>query len=350
MTIANSPEPTPQSPLDGVTRQPRPARVVVIAVCLLLTGWLMAGFYVVGADEAAVVRVCGRAQRTDDGTVRLQSSGLHYHLPWPLVQIDRVRINEVRTVTIGSADLDDVDSGEFLKAIDPSRQSQFLVGNRNVLHVNLNVHYRISRERIDQWLYGSTSSDQRLQLLAGAVLADVVLRCGVDFVHTLGHSQIRQAVLSRLREVAESSSLGVEIEDVTIAGVAPPIRVKAEFVDVMNARADRETYINRARAYAEQKQADAVAEASKRRNEAEGRRLQVVQLAAAEADSFDRMIDQFEQASATGPLSYAEVRQLAMQRHFIETLEHVYRNVEGKVFLDSGKPVDITIHRNPNQD
>jgi len=350
MNTSHSSIPTPQSPLEAVTAQPRRGRVAVIVVGLLLTAWLMAGFYVVGADEAAVVRVCGRAWRTAEGTVRLQSSGLHYHLPWPLVQIDRVRINEVRTVTVGSADLDDVDSGEFLKAIDPSRQSQFLVGNRNILHVNLNVHYRISRERIDQWLYGSTASDQRLQLLAGAVLADVVLRCGVDFVHTLGHSQIRQAVLSRLREVVETNSLGVEIEDVTIASVAPPIRVKAEFVDVMNARADRETYINRARAYAEQKQADAVAEASKRRDEAEARRLQVVQLAAAEADSFNRMIDQFEQASATGSLNYVEVRQLAMRRRFIETLEEVYRNVDGKVFLDSGKPVDITIHRNPNQD
>ena len=350
MTDSDSPELTPQSPLDGVTPQPRRGRVVVVAICLILAAWLMAGFYVVGADEAAVVRICGRAQRTDDGTVRLQSSGLHYPLPWPLVQIDRVRINEVRTGTVGSSELDDVDSSEFLKALDPSRQSQFLVGNRNVLHVNLNVHYRISRERIDQWLYGSTSSDERFRLLAGAVLADVVLRCGVDFVHTLGHSRIRQAVLSRLRDVAEASSLGVEIEDVTIASVAPPIRVKAEFVDVMNARADRETYINRARAYAEQEQADAEAKARKRRNEAEGRRLQVVQLARAEADSFNRMIDQFEQAATTGPLSYAEVRQLAMRRHFIETLEQVYRNVEGKVFLDSGKPVDITIHRNPSQD
>lgn len=322
---------------------------MAILAGLLLPVWLATGFYVVGADEAAVIRVCGQARRTDTGLIVLQSSGLHYHLPWPLVQIDRVRINEVRTVTVGSSEVDSLDSSEFLKAIDPSRQSQFLVGDRNVLHVNLNVHYRISRERIDQWLYGATASDERLRLLAGSVLADVVLRCGVDFVHTLGHGQIRQAVLSRLRELGESNSLGVEIENVTIASVAPPIRVKAEFVDVMNARADRETYINRARAYAEQKQADAQAESSKRLNEAEGRRLQVVQLARAEADSFNHMIDQFEHASSTGSLNYLEVRQLAMQRHFIETLEEVYRNVEGKVFLDSGKPVDITIHRNPKQ-
>lgn len=338
------------TPFEGVATTPRRGRILLVVAGIVLAAWLSTGFYVVGADEAAVVRVCGRAQKTETGTVLLQPSGLHYHLPWPIVQIDRVRINEVRTVTVGASETDSIDSSEFLKAIDPSRDSQFVIGDRNVLHVNLNVHYRISRDRIGEWLYGSTDNQQRLELLAGSVLADVVMRCGVDFVHTLGHSRIRQVVLSHLRNLSETSSLGVEIEDVTIASVAPPIRVKAEFVDVMNARADRETYINRARSYAEQQIADANAEASKRHDEAASGALQTVQIARAEADSFNGMIDQFQASSSTGSLSYTEVRELALQRRFIETLEEVYRNVEGKVFLDSGKPVDITIHRNPKQD
>lgn len=350
MSDSSARSPLPDSRFEAVAPPSRRGRAVSIFTGILVVAWLSTGFYVVGADEAAVVRICGRAQRTGDGTVQLKPGGLHYHLPWPLTQVDRVRINEVRTVSIGSNELDDLDAGEFLKAIDPSRDAQFLIGDRNILHVSLNVHYRISRNRVDEWLYGSTESEERLRLLAGSVLADVVLRCGVDFVHTLGHNEIRQAVLSHLSDLAEASALGVDVEDVTIASVAPPIRVKAEFVDVMNARADRETYINRARSYAEQQLADANAEASKRHDSAESQASQTVQIASAEADSFNRMIDQFQRASATGSLSYAEVRQLALRRQFIETLEEVYRNVEGKVFLDSGKPVDITIHRNPRQD
>ena len=334
---------------DGTPTPPRRGRIALIGVGILFAAWLTTGFYVVGADEAAVVRACGRAQKTGSGSVLLQSSGLHYHLPWPIVQVDRVRINEVRTVSIGASESDDVDTGEFLKAIDPSRDSQFVVGDRNVLHVNLSVHYRISRDRIGEWLYASSDNEQRLELLAGSVLADIVMRCGVDFVHTLGHNRIRQVALSHLRELTKATSLGVEIEDVTIASVAPPIRVKAEFVDVMNARADRRTYVNRANSYAEQKLADANAAASKRRDEAESAAQQTVQLARAEADSFNSMIDQFDAASASGSLSYVDVRQLALRRRFIETLEEIYRSVDGKVFLDSGKPVDITIHRNPQE-
>ena len=134
---------------------------------------------------------------------------------------------------------------------------------------------------------------QRLELLASSVLADVVLRSGVDFVHTLGHNEIRRAVLSRLTELDDNNSLVVELEDVTIVSVAPPIRVKADFVDVMNARADRETYVNRARDYESQRESAGSAEATTLKNEARTYAQRKVDLAAAEAESFNRLIDQF---------------------------------------------------------
>jgi membrane protease subunit HflK len=317
---------------------------VVIAVV-----WVCSGIFVVGADEAAVVRVFGRAERTADEVVLLRNGGLYFHLPWPMTQVERVRMNEVRTVTVGNAELDNRDAVEqFLQAVDASQQSQLLSGDKNVLQVQLNVSYRIAGDGVDDWLFGSTVVERRLELLASSVLADVVLRSGVDFVHTLGHNEIRQAVLRRLEELVELNSLGVEVDDVTIASVAPPVRVKADFVDVMNARADRETYVNRARAYEGQRQSDATAEAAKLHDEARSYARRKVDLAGAEAESFNRLIDQLVVASESGPRSYAEVRQLALRRQFIDTLEDVFQRVDAKVLLDSGQQVDITLHRNPN--
>ena len=39
---------------------------------------------------------------------------------------------------------------------------------------------------------------------------------------------------------------------------------------------------------------------------------------------------------------------MALRREFVDTLEEVFRKVDAKVLLDSGKQVDITLHRNPN--
>ena len=322
----------------------------LILLVILIGGWLLTGIFVVGADEAAVLRVCGRAQRTTDGTIRLIPSGLHFHLPWPFTQVDRVNVNEVRTGTVGGSGLEDIDGGEFLKAINPGERSQFLTGDRNILNVQLTVSYRVSRANSDRWLYASRSNDTRLQSRARSVLSDVVMRSGVDFVHTLGHAEIRRDVLARLREGDVSSDLGVEVEDVTISGVSPPIRVKSEFVDVMNARTERVTFVNRAVAYATQKEADANAARRRLLDQSETYRRRTLDSAEAEAESFNRLIDQLWGSAEGDPEAYRRVRQLALRRRWLETLEGVYRNVAGKVFLDSGQPVDITIHRNPSAD
>jgi membrane protease subunit HflK len=337
------------SPFDPSATAPSRWLPWCVAAVVLGIAWGCSGIFVVGADEAAVIRVLGRAERTADGTVLLRNSGLYFHLPWPMKQVDRVRINEVRTVTVGASELGDLeDSQPFLRAFDSSQQSQLLSGDKNVLNVQLNVSYRIASDRVDDWLFGSSTGERRLELLASSVLADVVLRSGVDFVHTLGHNEIRQAVFRRLEELVRENSLGVEIEDVTIASVAPPIRVKADFVDVMNARADRETYVNRARDYESQRESAASAESAKLQDEARSYARRKVDLARAESESFGRLIDQFVEASENGPASYSQVRQMALRREFIDTLEEVLQKVDAKVLLDSGKQVDITLHRNPN--
>lgn len=334
------------SPDVPVPRRRNPAAWIFAAFILL--GWLATGFYVVSADEVAVVRVFGHAQRDQAGNIELKPSGLYFHLPWPLTSTDRVRINESRTLVVGTPEIDNLDSSEFLTRVDPARQFELLSGDKNILNVQINLQYRVSRERIGEWLFQSTAGEDRLQLLAGSVLADVVMRCGVDFVHTLGHAEIRRQVLSRVRELSRAAQLGVEIDDVSVASVTPPVRVKSEFVDVMNARADRETYIQRARAYSEQKRADADASARQAQDRATAYARQTTEAAQAEATSFNLLISQLERAAKVWPRSYQEVRQMALRRRYLETLAGVYRRVAGKVVLDSGKSVDITIHRNPS--
>ena len=336
-------------PVSSDAKTPRRRNVAVwILAAVVLLGWLSPGFYVVSADEVAVVRVFGHAQRDQAGNIELKPSGLYFHLPWPLTSIDRVRINESRTLIVGTPEIENLDSSEFLTQLDPAQLSELLSGDKNILNVQLNLQYRISRERIGEWLFQSSGNEERLRLLAGSVLADVVMRCGVDFVHTLGHGEIRRQVLARVRELSHSAQLGVEIDDVSVASVTPPVRVKSEFVDVMNARADRETYIQRARAYSEQQRADADAAARKTIDQATAYARRTTETARAEAASFNLLIAKFEEAAETGPLSYEQVRQMALRRRYLDTLSGVYRRVAGKVLLDSGQPVDITIHRNPS--
>jgi membrane protease subunit HflK len=329
---------------------PWPLRTVLILACVALGCWLATGVFVVRGDESAVVRVFGRAERGLDGMVALRSNGVYWHIPWPCSTVDRLRLSEVRTVSVGAAEAETSRQTDLMRLMEPAGQSQFLTGDRNILQVQINVQYRVAADGIEDWLYSAGNVEQRLQLLAEATLADVVLQSGVDFVHTLGHSELCRAVFDRLRELSETGRLGVIIEDVTVAGVSPPIRVKAHFVDVMNARADRETYINRARAYSEQKLADAGAGSRRILDQASSYRRQTVELASAQAGSFNRLVDQIEATAQTLSLSYSDVRRMTLQRERLDTLQQIYPRVRRQVLVDETQTIDLTLHREPMED
>lgn len=303
------------------------------------------GLYVVRSDEKAVLRRCGKLVRTSSGTPQLVAAGVHWDLPWPFTRIDRVRINEVRTLSVGVPEAESVETDQFLPAQAVSRRSQFLSGDKNVLNVYFTVQYRIDESRIERFLFGSVTPEQHLRRAAEAAMADAVIQSGVDFVHTLGHAELRQYVLQRLDRFVDRHGLGVVIEDVGIGSVYPPTRVKAEFLDVMNARADRETYVHQARSYAEERLAAAQAEAQKIRDAAEAERHREIELAAAEADRFRQLAQRLRDAATDAPHSYDAARSLALQREYLDVLESILRRIDTKVLVDDRQPVDLTILR-----
>lgn len=311
----------------------------------LLFLYLLTGFFVVRGNETAVVRRCGAAVKNANGEVRLWPSGWHYDCPWPFATVDRVNLNEIRTLKIGDLDQNEPSQNGFLRNVDPARQAQFLSGDKNILNVQVSVSYRIAESSAADYLFAAASPERRLHTLAESVLADAMLLSGVDFAHTLGRNELRERMTTHLQRLAREQQLGLTVDDVTIANVSPPLRVKAEFIDVMNARADKETAINQARAYSEQREAEARAAARRATDSAEVFRRQSVESAKAEGESFSKLISQLRSDEQSGRRSYAAARQLAMRRKYLDTLEEVLRKVAAKVVLDSGQAIDLTILR-----
>lgn len=316
------------------------------AIGVLAGLYLASGVYVVRGNEKAVVRRFGRVVQNVGGNVVLRGSGLHYDLPWPLASIDRVNLNEVRSLTIGTTDIDESSGnlGDFLRSTAAVDRSQFLTGDKNILNLQITVQYRISAENPDDFLFHSESPVDHLRLLAETATADLVARSGVDFVHPLGLVELRQMLTARMRELAVKYRLGIEVDDATISAVYPPPQVKQAFLDVSNARAFRDQSINDARAYAQQLQTKAGVEAWQIRNDAEIAYRQAIEQARGKSDRFRTIVARFEQHE-----NPQAVRQLTMQRMYLETMEDILRKVKGKVYLDSGQTIDLTIFRDPKE-
>lgn len=321
----------------------------LLPILLLLFGYLATGFYVVRGNEKAVVRRFGRVLRNAAGSPALRGSGLHFDLPVPFVRIDRVNLNEVRTLTVGVSESDVVPDSQFLQSVTAAETSRFLTGDKNILNIKFGIQYRVSEAQIDAYLFATTDPERRLQVMAEGVLSNLVTQSGVDFVHTHGRALLQQLFTERLRTLCEQQRLGIAVDTVTLEKIEPPLRVRAAFLDVNDARADKRKYVNSAAAYAAERREAARADEQEIRNEAEVYRQQTIEQAKAEAESFLKLVDQFDRAESQPNGSRAAARRIAMQRFYLQSMESILRRVKGKVILESGKPIDLTIMRNPRE-
>jgi len=318
-------------PREDAVHVRRGARWVVLLIAV--TAYFANGLFTVPANEIAVVRRFGRV------VLPARGSGLRFDLPWPLARIDRINLNASRTLTLGEATLE---PNAFLQPVS-SVPTTFLTGDKNLLQLRVTVQYRISEEFLVEWLYASERPEQRLRLLVETTVADFVSRSGVDFVHTQGLAELNNRLLLAVRDQATRHRLGCEIEQVTIDRAEPPSRVKAEFLDVSNARADSARSVNDARAYAEQKRAEAQADARQLTDAAEQVRREKAAAAQGAADRFLALVTQLSRDADSSGRDYAASRALTMNRLYLETLREVLTRAKSKVVLDGQQPADIVL-------
>lgn len=301
----------------------------------IVAGWLATGFYVVRGDEEVVVRRFGQLRKL------ARAGGWHYDLPWPLAQLDRVKVHAVRTLTIGVPTDPGTSDSTPLDSLLRDRQSEFLTGDKNIVNVQVQVQYSIQDPA--QYLLGSAAPEVILTSLAESLVADLIGRCGVDYVQTTGLMDLRERLTDAARRAVERQHLGIMIEDVSIGGVFPPVEVKEAFLDVSNARAEKERGIHEEQTRTEQRLAQARADSKNIVDRAAADKHRRVAVAHGEADRFSKVISQFKQESTTGNAGYLQVRNLALQRLYFSTLEELLPKLSGNVVLESQQPADLTI-------
>jgi modulator of FtsH protease HflK len=324
---------------------PRFLKLFLVALSL----WLLTGVYIVGGNERGVVRRFGRVVTSSEGKMLLKPNGLHFDWPWPISRVNRVNLNEVRTLNVPIKP-QNPEAEALLLGEDSQPEPDFLTGDKNLLQVRLTVHYRLADSRVGDFLFGSVSITETLACLAETVTAEALAQSGVDFVQISGLSELRRELTRRLQQQADRQRLGLMIEEVTLDEISPPVQVKADFLDVANARADREQIIQAALSSAEQRRRSAEAEAREIRDAAHSQAQEILQAANGSAGRFSRIIAEFQSPDSTKFDSQALARRLALEQYYFQTVTEILGRVKGKVFLDTGQPVDLSFWRSLNPD
>ena len=140
--------------------------------------------------------------------------------------------------------------------------------------------------------------------------------------------QIADETRALLQKLLDDEQAGVEITQVQLQRVEPPLAVIDAFNDVQRARADQERARNEAEAYANDILPRARGEAERIRQDAEAYKVQVVNLAQGEADAFLPLLKSYEAA-----------KDVTAWRLYLESVDEVLRKASKVIVDTSGKGV-----------
>ncbi len=294
-----------------------PSKIITLAFAILVSLWLLTGFYQVATDQIGVVMRFG-------GFNRLDNPGLRYHLPFPIETVLLPNVTSQNEITVGFRHPRRTDV-----ATRPlPEESMMLTQDENIIDVQFAVFWRIND--IHKFLFEIRDPESTVKMGAESAMREVIGQNKLQYALTDGREQIATDARDRLQKLMDAYNAGVVITQINLQTVAVPDEVKAAFQDVVNARLDQERFQNEAEAHANKVVPEANGEASKITQAALGYRDQKIALAKGEADRFKQVL-----------AAYNMSHEITSKRLYLETMESVLGNAH-KVILDKSGGGNIT--------
>ena len=253
----------------------------------LVAGYMASGIYAVGPAEVVVVRRLG----AECGEAR--GPGLHYRLPWPVDKVSRVKPHLVRTVEVGYRTLaggeeaggyeweNPHEAGAYEKKTDESLR---LTGDETVLDVNVAVQYRIGNPH--DYLFHVADEAALCRAVAESAVRQVIGGGTADDVLTDARPDLERAIADVAGQVFEQYESGIEVVEVRLLDVHPPMQVVPAFREVASALEEKRTVANQAEAYANEQVPQAKGRAEAMKLEAEAWSRTRIDRAAGDAKRF----------------------------------------------------------------
>lgn len=270
-----------------------------LVVALLL--WLGTGVYIVQPGEEGVVQTFGRF-------TGITTSGLNYHLPRPIQQVQVVDVASIRRAEIG------------VRSSDAGRQdvlgeALMLTSDENIVQVQLLVQYRIADSRA--FVFNVQNPEDVLLTSAEVGLRSTVGRMTIDAVITEERARVQDETRVFLSQLMEDYATGIQITDVRLQVADPPADVRDAFQEVVRALADKERLINESQAYQNDIVPRARGDKQKLIEEATAFKEQRVLQATGDADRFLSILE-----------AYRLAPEVTRERMHIEALEAILQRVE----------------------
>lgn len=285
--------------------------VGLIAAILGLV-WLATGFYLIQPAQAGVVTQFG-------AFVKTTTPGPHWRLPWPIQQVEKVDVLEIRSAKLVS--------------------QLILTQDENIVDIDLAVQYNI--KSAEDYLFNVRGPDRTLEEVVESAVREVVGSTDLESVLTTGRDVVWNTTAGSLQEVLDSYDAGIFVTAVNLERAQPPEEVQAAFSDAIKAREDKERFISEAQAYRNEVLPRARGDAQRALEESEAYKTRAEQSAIGESERFLSLLGEYSKAPA-----------VTRERLYLEAMETVLGNTS-KVLIDNDSgnslmylPIDQLVNQN----
>lgn len=272
----------------------------IIIIALIYIG--SSSFYTVQEREKAVVYTFGKITQE-------QGSGLHFKLPSPIQTVKVVPAELTQTITIGYRQ---TDSGD--QVIE--EEAMMITGDENIVAADAVITWKISNTK--NFLTNIEKPETFLRNAAIASIRAVIGSQKLDYVITDGKTEIQELARVQLVQLMDHYETGIQIIDLKFQDIEPPDgEVSDAFRAVTNAREQKNTKINNATKYENERIPKARGEAQALIEQAEAEKASRILNAQGDVAKFNAIYKE-----------YANNKDITETRLIIETLEKILPNAK----------------------
>ncbi len=225
--------------------------VVRLSFAAVAAVWLLSNLVLIRADEQALVTRFGKHQA-------VLAPGLYWRWPLPFERVHREAVDRLRTIQLGfrASGVAEMKEELFLGPIEwqaehndgnyqpISAEADMLSGEEIPVELTAEVLYQI--RDFPQFVYGAANVEKVLRGLAEKSIRQTVGRWGMEDILTAKRSELAKESLRLIQLGAQSYELGVEVVDVNLLDIHPPVAIVPNYRDVANALEEREQLLNEA--------------------------------------------------------------------------------------------------------
>jgi membrane protease subunit HflK len=245
--------------------------LIIWAIIAIASLWLLfTVFHRIAPEERGVVTRFGRYSQT-------LSPGVGLTLPAPIDRVQKVNVEEIRNIDIGSA----------------AEETLMLTGDQNIIDIAYQVRWLIRDP--EQFLYELSEPEETIRQVAESSMRQIVAQVTLQDAMGVKRGEIESRVQEEMQQTLNKYQSGVAIQGVAIKQADPPAAVNDAFKEVNAAQQKAQSYRNQANAYA----------------------LQLRQKAQGDATSFDKVYEQYKLAPG-----------VTKRRMYYETMERILMNVD----------------------